>query len=887
MIRDADHGSLGFGGLLRRFRMAAGLTQEELADAAKVSTRSVSDLEREVSRTARPQTARLLAAALGLAGPDRARFLITARGEVSRETRPPMTGEALASAEAATRALPRDITGFTGRASELGWLMARLAGAAGRGSRAVGICAVGGMAGVGKTTLAVHAAHRLAAGYPDGQFFLPLHGHTPGHRPADPADALASLLLAAGVPARQIPPGLEPRAARWRDFLAGKKVLLVLDDAAGHEQVEPLLPGTPGSIVLVTSRRRLAALGDAAVVTLDVLTPDEAAGMLVRLAGRPGLQPADPQVGELARLCGYLPLAIGMLASRLRHHPAWTPADLAAGLAAERDRLGLMHAEDLSVGAAFSLSYRDLTAGQRRLFRRLGLHPGPDTDAHAAAAVGGLALATARRYLEAIYDQHLIAEPSRGRYRMHDLVREHARALAADDDATVRDAAVGRLMDYYLQTVLEASRLIGTRILNYMDALPTGVPPACAPRLSTAGEATRWMQAEDANLRAAAELAAAAGRVKPATLIPGAMAQFLYLQGRWQDGVALHQSAVTAARDAGDAASQLSALYPLIHMQMMTGDYGNVQASLSQSLALSRQLGDRAKEAESRSLLGLMHANMCDFRAGMASLLEALAICRDIGGDRQAAAALHGIGGVHFATGNYRAAAASHRQALDLYRSLGETVGEAEALLSLSQAEIMTGDYAGAKAALDKAGPIAVDLGDRHLQGWALTLTGVAQRLTGNLEAAAASQQAALERFDALNLATEQAGALNELGLTLQLTGDLAAAGAAHQRALVICSDTRDRLGEAEVLNSLGELSLRHAAPGDARSYHGQALALAREIGVPREEARALDGIGRSHLHDGHIADGTPLLREALAIYRLIGAAAARGVEETLATVLP
>jgi transcriptional regulator with XRE-family HTH domain len=248
VIRDVDQGSVDFGGLLRRFRMDAGLTQEELAEAAKVSARSVSDLERGVSRTARPQTARLLAAALGLAGPERARFLVTARGQVSQDAPRPMAGEAVDSAEASTRALPRDIAGFTGRASELGWLMTQLAGAGGGGGQVVGICAIGGMAGVGKTTLAVHAAHRLAAAYPDGQFFLPLHGHTPGHRPAEPADALASLLLAAGVPARQIPPGLEPRAARWRDFLAGKKVLLVLDDAAGHEQVEPLLPGTSGSM---------------------------------------------------------------------------------------------------------------------------------------------------------------------------------------------------------------------------------------------------------------------------------------------------------------------------------------------------------------------------------------------------------------------------------------------------------------------------------------------------------------------------------------------------------------------------------------------------------------------------------------------------------------
>ena len=201
-----------------------------------------------------------------------------------------------------------------------------------------GIHAIDGMAGIGKTTFAVHAAHRLAGAFPDGQFFLPLHAHTPGQRPVDPADALASLLLAAGVPAAQIPPGLEARAARWRDHMAGKKILLVLDDAAGHEQVRPLLPGTAGSLVLVTSRRRLAALEDATVISLDILAPG--GGGRAGPAGGPARGGAtDTAVGEIARLCGYLPLAIGMLAGQLRHHPACTPAGLAADLAAAKDRL--------------------------------------------------------------------------------------------------------------------------------------------------------------------------------------------------------------------------------------------------------------------------------------------------------------------------------------------------------------------------------------------------------------------------------------------------------------------------------------------------------------------------------------------------------------------
>jgi hypothetical protein len=213
-------------------------------------------------------------------------------------------------AAAATRTLPRDLASFTGRQHELAALVETAAGAGG----VVGIHAIGGMAGVGKTAFAVHAAHRLSDRFPAGQIFLPLHGHTPGQQPVDPADALASLLLAAGVAAAQIPPGVEARMALWRDRLAGQQLLLILDDAADSEQVRPLLPGTGGSLVLVTSRRHLTALEDATAISLDTLRPEEAAGLLARLAERPGLSPDDPAVGEITRLCGYLPLAIGMFA---------------------------------------------------------------------------------------------------------------------------------------------------------------------------------------------------------------------------------------------------------------------------------------------------------------------------------------------------------------------------------------------------------------------------------------------------------------------------------------------------------------------------------------------------------------------------------------------
>ena len=515
-----EQSGLSFAGLLRQLRAEARLTQEELAEAAGLSPRSVSDLERGINRTAHKDTALLLAGALNLTGPVGELFVAAARGKApAADVLAARRGQAPgAFAAAATQALPRDIAAFTGRHAELAQLMETLAeAAAGRG--VVGIHAIDGMAGIGKTTFAVHAAHRLAGDFPDGQFFLPLHAHTQGQRPVGPADALASLLLTAGLAAAQIPPGLEARAARWRDHVAGKKVLLLLDDAAGHEQVRPLLPGTAGSLVLVTSRRRLAALHDATVISLDTLSPGEAAALLARLAARPGIHAGDAAVGELTRLCGYLPLAIGMLASQLRHHPAWSATQLAAELAAAKDRLALMHAENLSVAAAFGLSYADLVPGQQRLFRRLGLAPGPDFDAYAAAALDHTSLDEARRGLDDLYDQHLITEPAPGRYQLHDLLREHARALAAEDDPGACAAAADRLLDYYLHTALAAGQHLPAWNFD-ADSLPPARPPESAPPMSTPEQAAAWLEAERANLQAATGYAAASGRHRHAMLIP-------------------------------------------------------------------------------------------------------------------------------------------------------------------------------------------------------------------------------------------------------------------------------------------------------------------------------------------------------------------------------
>jgi DNA-binding SARP family transcriptional activator/tetratricopeptide (TPR) repeat protein len=741
---------------------------------------------------------------------------------------------------APTRTLPRDIAAFTGRERELAQLLDGIDGQAASGA-VMGIHAIGGMAGIGKTTFAVHAAHRLAADFPDGQFFLPLHGHTPGQRPVGPADALASLLLTAGLAPQQIPPGLEARAARWRDHLADKKILLLLDDAAGHEQVRPLLPGTAGSLVLITSRRRLTALEDAAVVSLDVLPPDEAAALLTRLAARPGPWTEDAAVREITRLCGYLPLAIGMLASQLRHHPAWTAASLAAELADTRDRLAVMHAEDLSVTAAFGLSYLDLTPGSQRLFRRLGLVPGPSIDAHAATALDGTSLDEARRYLDELYDQHLLAEPAPGRYQLHDLLREHARALAAADNPAESDLAAVRLLDYYLHTALAAGRHFGSWVSADRRA-PPGRPPAHAPDVSTPGLAAAWLEAERANLYAAADYAAGQARALYAIAIPAAMGQFLAARGYWDQFAAIHQAALAAARQAGD------------------------------------QLGEAYTLAE----LGLLRREAGDYPAAAASLARALALCGEVGDLPGQGYVLTQLGSVHMLTGDYPAAAASLHRALALARSAGDRFVENEALDNLGTLQQLTGDYPAAAASHQQALALARDRGDLLGQAWTLNGLGLVQRETGDYPAAAASHQQALALFCDLGDLLGQAGALNDLGVVQRETGDYPAAAASHQQALALFRDLGSLLGQAEALNRLGELSARTSATSQACERHTQALAITRDISAPLEEARALEGIGQCHLQNDDLVNGAAYLRRALAIYQRIGSPGAQRLRETL-----
>jgi tetratricopeptide (TPR) repeat protein/DNA-binding XRE family transcriptional regulator len=833
--------ALSFAGLLRQFRTEARLTQEELAEAAGLSPRSVSDLERGINRTARKDTAVLLANALGLTGQVQVLFVAAARGRAPAAevltARP--DGAAGGSAVAVTRTLPRDIGSFTGREPELARLLGTLAGVT-AGDVPPGICVIDGMAGIGKTTLAVHAAHRLAGSFPDGQFFLPLQAHTPGQPPVSAADALASLLMTAGVAVQHIPPGLEARAGRWRDHIAGRKILLLLDDAAGHEQVRPLLPGTAGSLVLVTSRRRLTALEDAAVVSLGTLSPAEAAALLVRLAGRADLDAEAGPVGEIARLCGYLPLAIGMLARQLQHHPARTGEELAARLAAARDRLAVMRAENLSVAAAFDLSYADLTAAQQRLFRRLGVAPGPDIDVYAAAALDDTSVAAARGQLDGLYDHHLITEPAPGRYLLHDLLREYACALAAAGDTADARTAAGRLVSYYAHVAAAASKHIATWT-TVGGRPPPGPPPASAPPVASAQQAAAWLESERPNLHAAVDYAAAEAMPWHAVAIATAMGGFLRARGHWDQAAEQYRTALSAARQAGDRPGEAGVLDELGLLQELTGDYEAATASLAEAIGLFHDLGDLPGEAYARNHLGLVQMDMAD----------------------------------------YPAAAASHRRALALARQAGDQLAEGVSLTDLSLVQQLTGDYPGAIVGYEEALPLLRNVGSQFDEADALCELGAVRRLTGDYAAAMADERQSLDLFRRLGDRLGQAWALDELGLVQQVTGDYQAAAASAAEAIELLRDLGSQRDLAMALNSLGALSLLTSAAEEARRHHREALAIARELGARLEAARALEGIGRSFLGRDP-AEASAHLQQALEIYQDIGVPDARRVRDTL-----
>ena len=593
-----------FGAWLRSCRQSAGLSQEALAGRAGLSVRALRNLER--GRTdPHSGSLRRLADALELRGEARGQFFAAAGRQPA--------GDACADAAAAPegglaragdgqvvpRQLPGPVRQFVGRDSELAALTALL-DQADTMPDAVLISAIGGTAGVGKTALAVRWAYQIAERFPHGQLYVNLRGYDPDE-PLPAADALAGFLRDLGVSGPDIPAGCSERAARFRSLLAGRRMLVVLDNAAQAEQVRPFLPGNPECVTLVTSRDALAGLvaRDGAVrLDLDLLPLPEAVGLLRGLIGS-RVDEDLTAAAALARQCCGLPLALRVAAELAAAKPDIPLADLAAELADLQRRLDALETggdERAAVRSVLSWSYRHLSPPAAKMFRLLGLHPGPDTTISAAASLTGVPLVEARHALGELTRAHLITEHLPGRYAFHDLLRAFAAGQAhATDELAARRAATGRILDHYLHTAHAADMLLNPA--RDQIGLPVHADGVRPQQFRDRGQALEWFRTEHKVLLAALALAADAGFDTQAWQLAWTMVDFFEFLGHWHDWIATQRTAIAATQRLADRAAEARCCRALGYAYARTGSDHDAQAHLTRALSLFRQADDPVGKA--------------------------------------------------------------------------------------------------------------------------------------------------------------------------------------------------------------------------------------------------------------------------------------------------
>ena len=592
-----------------------------------------------------------------------------------------------ASSVLAPHQLPFDTRLFAGRRAELDEVLS-LAGDEGPGSGAVVISAINGMGGVGKTALAVRAAHRLRGRYPDGQLFIDLHGLSRNLDPVAPRHALDYLLRSLDVAPRAIPSDLDGRIALYRSTLMETRTLIVLDNAIDPAQVRPLLPAVPGCLVLITSRNRLTGLDDAHLLDLGVLPQADAVTLLRDVAGSTRAAEIDrcpDTVAELINLCGHLPLAIRIVAARLRHHSALPLEALVAELLEETGRLDGLQDDERDLTSVFDSSLRVLPADSQRLFRFLGLVPGPDFDAYAAAQLTATDLPTAERLLEALAEHNLLIQHTPGRYRLHDLLRLHAhRSAAGDEDG---EAALDRLFDFYLRTAQAANLLISG------PTQPTSREPVRAaepaPEFADLDQAFAWMRGEHANLRPVLDHPAVdAARM---TALIDALIPFYNAEGPWSLAAELSSRAVAAARDAGDRSAEAGSLLRLGKITRSLGNSEAASAYFEQALVIGREIADRPDEAN--ALLELAESAVVRnlFVKAVELAEQALVVFEEIGDRQQATDALFRLGSMHYAAGQNELASERLTQVMDVYLENGDLNGQAKSLMFYGLARRLRG----------------------------------------------------------------------------------------------------------------------------------------------------------------------------------------------------
>jgi tetratricopeptide (TPR) repeat protein/transcriptional regulator with XRE-family HTH domain len=737
---------------LAQRRKALGLTQEDLAGLLGVQRSTVVRWERG-GATPLPFIRPKLARALRVPASRLAELLANEdRGDSGHG---PRAAPGASSAATAPRQLPAAVPDFTGRGAELAALTRILDDAGAGPPGAVVIFAIGGTAGVGKTALALHWAHQVADRFPDGQLYVNLRGFDPSGSPAVPAEALRGFLDALGVPSDRVPPTPDAQAGLYRSLLADKRMLIVLDNARDEQQVRSLLPASSASQVVVTSRNQLAGLAaadGARLLTLDVLSHGDAVRLLTARLGaeRAGAEPAA--VADIATRCACLPLALAVATARAAARPGFPIAALAAELRDAGGRLDALDSGDPSgdVRAVFSWSYQQLSPAAARMFRLLGVHPGPDISAAAAASLAAVSEPQARRLLRELTRAHLVTEHAPARYASHDLLRAYAAAQARDSDSeSDRAAATGRILDHYLHTGYRASLLIEPAREPIALAPPRdGVEPES---LDGYQQAVTWFETERQVLSAAIARAAGSGFDRHAWQLPWVMADYLDWRGHWDERVALLSAGLASATRLGDAAGQAVSGRLLGHAYFRVGDYDQATARLRQSLELYRDLGDRTGAGKAHVLIALVAEGQGRFADALDDCEQALALFRDAGYPVGEALTLNNIGWFHGLLGDHEQARTYSQRSLTLSAELGYRRNEGFAEDSLGYAEHALGNFTGAVACYQRAIGIFRELGDRYYEANSLGHLGDTHHAAGELPRARQAWQQALAILDDTN----------------------------------------------------------------------------------------------------------------------------------------
>jgi DNA-binding SARP family transcriptional activator/tetratricopeptide (TPR) repeat protein len=724
--------------------------------------------------------------------------------------------------------LPYDLSDFTGRADELDALLGIVEKAP---DRTPTVITVDGMAGVGKTTLAVHAAHQLAERFPDGQLFVDLHGFTPGRMPVDPAEALSTLLAALGVPGDQVPIDVVARSAAWRVQAAGRRLLVLLDNAANTAQVRPLLPGAGGCLVLVTSRARLGLDG---AVPLSVVLPTDhdALNLVGRLLGQDRLAGEPAEVAELIEACGRLPLAMRIATTRLNNRPQWTVSYLVARLRREERRLGELALDDRSVEAAVGLSYRGLTEEQQRMFRLLGLHPGADFDPYAAAALAGVDRESAEFLLEDLLDARLLIQRQLGRYTFHDLLRSYAQGAArSSPDGEEVASAVRRLVDYYLAAADAAADLIQPGRFRF--ELPTA-PPLEQPVFGDRSEAMAWFDAERLTLLAVARYAVGNGLDQHASHFPRAIAMYLLLRGQIQDEMALLEAGIAAAHRLGDRGSEMRTLFILVIALWHVGRFRDAQERANQGLTIATEIADRRGEAVCLSRIGMLYTELGQYMESLEYNERALEIHRETNDRQEQRTTLNSISFAQAALGRYEEALHTARQAVAIERELGGSSFGAAGLVNEAIAQYGMGDLEGALAILEEAGGLARLVGSVGVEAEVAAHTAEVYRRLGRFEDAYRSGRRALDIVWSIQRPTITAAVENILGAVHRDRGEHEQALERHRRAGELAERTELRIELARALEGIGHALAALGDPDASRQHWGRALELYEAMQVPQ-----------------------------------------------------